>query len=255
MSFIFAVFEYTKCEGKGMWSNEISIDKKYEREIDFIISKLEKAKDLSYALEESEDRVWIYLASVCERQEQIEEWLASLVETVILTFMKIRFFVEKLGVQEMTTAKCILICSLAHFDKEFERTVVRKVLSNALDYNLDGLLNFRLRALKDEWQELASVAKRLLGSAGSEEEVYDISSFITGSDAKKCRLVINGEQIKNVTEHSVVEVVDVFGDDEYNFINSIIENRPGEIVVENFRLPKTLAEPLRKIARVIDNNI
>ena len=238
-----------------MWSNEISIDKKYEREIDFIISKLEKAKDLSYALEESEDRVWIYLASVCERQEQIEEWLASLVETVILTFMKIRFFVEKLGVQEMTTAKCILICSLAHFDKEFERTVVRKVLSNALDYNLDGLLNFRLRALKDEWQELASVAKRLLGSAGSEEEVYDISSFITGSDAKKCRLVINGEQIKNVTEHSVVEVVDVFGDDEYNFINSIIENRPGEIVVENFRLPKTLAEPLRKIARVIDNNI
>lgn len=238
-----------------MWSNEISIDKKYEREIDFIISKLEKAKDLSYALEESEDRVWIYLASVCEKQEQIEEWLACLCETVILTFMKIRFFVDKLGVHEMTTSRCILICSLAHFDKEFERTVVRKVLSNALDYNLDGLLNFRLRALKDEWQELASVAKRLLGSASSEEEVYDISSFITGSDAKKCRLVINGEQIKNVTEHSVVEVVDVFDDDEFNFINSIIENRPGEIVVENFRLPKTLSEPLRKIARIIESNI
>ena len=236
-----------------MWSNEISIDKKYEREIGYILSRLGRMKDLSFAMEESEDRVWIYLASVCERQEQVEEEIAELVETVLLTFMKIRFFVERLEMGEMTTAKCILVCSLAHFDKDFERTVVRKVLSNALDYNLDGLLNFRLRALKDEWQELANVAKRLLVSVGSDDEIYDVASFITSSDARKCRLVINGEHIKNITEHKRIDVVDVFDNDEFNLISSIVENRPSEIVLENVKLPKALVDPLRKIARVIEN--
>ena len=237
-----------------MWSNEISLDKKYEREIEFILGKLNKMKDVSFAVEESKDRTWIYLASVCERQDSVEEAIAEIVETVILTFMKVRFFCEKLNAMPMTHSKCVLICSLVHFDKDFERTIVRKVLSNALDYNLDGLMNFRLRALKDEWQELANVSARLLDGAGSDDDVYDVSAFITGSDAKKCRIVINGENIKNITEHKTIEVLDVFDDDDYNLINSIVENRPEEIVVENFKLPKSLIAPLKKIARVVENN-
>ena len=141
-----------------------------------------------------------------------------------------------------------------HFDKDFERTIVRKVLSNALDYNLDGLMNFRLRALKDEWQELASVSSRLLDGAGSDDDVYDVSTFITGSDAKRCKIVINGENIKNITEHKTIEVLDVFDDDDFNFINSIVENRPEEIVIENFKLPKSLIAPLKKIAKVVESN-
>ncbi|MBR4800365.1 MAG: hypothetical protein IK048_01635 [Clostridia bacterium] len=236
-----------------MWSNEISLDKKYDREIEFILGKLSGMKDVSFAVEESQDRVWIYLASVCEKQDEVEEKIEEIVETVILTFMKIRFFCEKLGGEPMSQAKCVLICSLAHFDKDFERTIVRKVFSNALDYNLDGLVNFRLRALKDEWQELATVSARLLDGADGEDDVYDVSSFITGSDAKKSKIIIDKDNVKNVTEHRIIEVLDVFDDDEFNLLSSIVENHPSEIVVENFKLPKSLSVPLRKIARVIEN--
>ncbi len=247
--------EYTIFEVFGlMWSNEISLDKKYEREIEFILGKLNKMKDVSFAVEESKDRTWIYLASVCERQDSVEEEIAEIVETVILTFMKVRFFCEKLNTMPMTHSKCVLICSLVHFDKDFERTIVRKVLSNALDYNLDGLMNFRLRALKDEWQELASVSSRLLDGAGSDDDVYDVSTFITGSDSRRCKIVINGENIKNITEHKTIEVLDVFDDDDFNLINSIVENRPEEIVIENFKLPKSLIAPLKKIAKVVESN-
>lgn len=236
-----------------MWSNEISIDKKYEREIDYILNKLNTIKDVSFAVEESQDRVWIYLASVCERQDYVEEEIARIVETVILTFMKIKFFTEKLCGNDMTSAKCVLICSLAHFDRDFEKTVVRKVLSNALDYNLDGLVNFRLRALTDEWKELASVSQRLLDGATLEDDIYDVSSFITGSDSKKCRLQISNGTIKNLTEHRIVEVLSVFDNEEYDLINSIIENHPSEIVIENCNLHHTLKTPLKRIARVIEN--
>ena len=237
-----------------MWSNEISIDKKYTREIEYILSKLEKMKDLSFAVEESQDRVWIYLASACEKQDALEDEIGKIVETVILTFMKIRYFLEKLDATPMNYAKCVLICSLVHFDKDFERTVVQKVLSSALDYNLDGLMNFRLRALKDEWQELAVVSNRLLAGADGEDDVYEVSAFITGNDQKKSRIVITGDSIKNLTEHKTIEVLDVFDNDEFNLINSLVENHPAEIVLENFKLSRTLQAPLRKIARVIENN-
>ena len=48
-----------------MWSNLISIDKGYDKEIGYILDKLQCTKDVSYAIEESEDRMWIYLASAC----------------------------------------------------------------------------------------------------------------------------------------------------------------------------------------------
>ena len=235
-----------------MWSNEISLDKKYAREIDYIAGKLNAMKDVSFAMEESEDRVWIYLASVCERQDAVEEELFEIVETVLLTFFKARFFVERLGGGNMGFARCVLICSLVHFDRDFERTVLRKVLSNALDYNLDGLLNFRLRALKDEWEELAGVSLKLLESASNESEVFEVSSFITGGEQKRCRVVLEGEKVKNLTEHTLVEVVNVFDDEEFNYLFAVLGAHPSEIVLDGVNMSKGLNATLRKISRVIE---
>ena len=235
-----------------MWSNEISLDKKYEREIEYIIGKLDSMKDISFAIEESEDRVWIYLASVCERQDAIEEELFEIVATVVLTFFKTRFFEERLRGVKASFARCVLICSLVHFDRDFEKTIIRKVLSNALDYNLDGLMNFRLRALKDEWQELAGVSQKLLESTNDEGEVFEVSTFITGNEQKKSKVVINGDKIKNLTEHSNVEIINVFDDDEYNFVLAILGTHPAEIVFENVCLSKDMRSTLKKISRVIE---
>ena len=97
---------------------------------------------------------------------------------------------------------------------------------------------------------------QLLAGSGveSDDDVYDVSTFITGSDARRCKIVINGENIKNITEHKTIEALDVFDDDDFNLINSIVENRPEEIVIENFKLPKSLIAPLKKIAKVVESN-
>ena len=62
-----------------MWSNVISIDKSYAKEIEFLLAEVKNIKDLSYAIEESKDRTWIYLASLCERSEYVEEKVTALV--------------------------------------------------------------------------------------------------------------------------------------------------------------------------------
>jgi len=234
-----------------MWSNEISIDKRYDKELEYILGKLQTMKDLSYATEESKDRVWIYLASVCERQDSIEKKLEDIMETVVLTFMKMRFFVEKLRLQKMTYAECVLVCSLVHFDKDFERTILRKVFSNALDYNLDGIYNFRLKDLKSEWQELSEVSSRLLASASSDADVFEVASFIAGGENGGNVLVV-GDAIKNLTEHRSVEIPSVFDEGEYNLLCALIEEKPAEIVIEKTDLSRDVVKSLKKISRVIE---
>ena len=79
-----------------MWSNVISIDKGFRRETEFILGKLQNIRHLSYAVEESRDRVFIYIASVCEMQDEVEAQVRDILQTVFLVFMKLRFFLRYL---------------------------------------------------------------------------------------------------------------------------------------------------------------
>ncbi len=235
-----------------MWSNVISVDKAYEREINYIIGRLQSTKDLSYAIEESDNRIWIYLAGLCDKQDEIEESLQRIFDVVYLSFIKLRFFLEKLRIRRLSHAKCALICSIVHFDREFESSIVSKVLSGSLDYNLDGLLNFRLRALTDGWQELADLANRLLEGCGRDSDIYDIATFITGSEGKLNQLVLSKHNIRNLTRHTSVEVVNLFDSEEYNLLSAIIREKPSEILLDGCKLSEPMNDTLKKIVRVIE---
>lgn len=235
-----------------MWSNVISIDKSYDREIGYILGRLQSTKELSYAIEESEGRMWIYLASVCDKQDEVEEKLQSIFEVVYLSFLKLRFFLDKLHIKRMSHAKCALICSIVHFDREFESNVISKVISSSLDYNIDGILNFRLRALSEGWQELADLANKLLDGCNDEADIYEIATFITGSEGKLNQLVLNRNNLRNLTCHRSVEVVKLFDLDEYNMLSAIIREKPSEILVEDCHFTASMNATLKKIVRVIE---
>ena len=235
-----------------MWSNVISIDKSYDREVGYILKRLQNTKELSYAIEESQGRMWIYLASVCEKQDEVEEKLQGIFEVVFLSFLKLRFFLDKLHIRKMSHAKCALICSIVHFDREFESNVVSKVLSGSLDYNIDGIMNFRLRSLSEGWQELADLANRLLDGCSSEADIYEIATFITGSEGKLNQLVLHRNNLRNLTCHKSVEVVNLFDLDEYNMLSAIIREKPSEILLEDCNFTAPMSATLKKIVRVIE---
>lgn len=235
-----------------MWSNVINIDKTYDREIGYILKRLQGMKDLSYAIEESQSRMWIYLAGICEKQEQIEDELQKIFEVVYLSFFKLRFFLEKLRLKRLSHAKCALICSIVHFDREFEASVLSKVISNCLDYNIDGIYHFRLRALSDGWQELADLTNRLLDGCTDESEIFEIATFITGSEGKMNQLVLNRNKLRNLTCHRSVEVVNLFDLEEYNILSAVIREKPFEILLEGCDFTPPMTDTLKKIVRVIE---
>lgn len=234
-----------------MWSNVISIDKELDREVGFILDKLKELKDLSFALEESKDRIFIYLACTCESQDRVEEEVLNILETVFLSFMKLRFFMDRLTLPLFNHAVCSLICSMVHFDREFERNILRKAINDTIDYNVDGLMNFRLRSLTDNWQELCVVAARLMEGCAEENEFYDIATFITGTEGGRCQLSLSKSSLYNLTSRLRVEVVNLFDENELNLLSAIIKERPSEIVIEGAELSPPMNNTLKHIARLI----
>jgi hypothetical protein len=232
-----------------MWSNVISIDKRYLKEIAYIKKRIEKMKDLSFAVEESRDRIWIYLASLCEKSAKIEEEITLLIEDIILTYMKTSFFIEKLTGFTLNHATCSLICSLVHFDRRYEENYLRKSLAETADFNVDGLYNFRLQELKQNWDEVISLASRLMNSTDS--DCYDISAFITSTDNASNRVAIDSGQIFNLTTGERADLLDVFDNDEFNIIMAVIGECPSEIIVERTPLSKEMKDTLNRIADIV----
>ena len=235
-----------------MWSNVISIGKEYDKEIEYILQKLRNAKDLSYASEESNTRLWLYLASNCDVAQKIENEIYDMLSVVFLSFMKLRFFLERLPIYPLTYAKCALLSSMLHFDSDFEENVVAKTLSQSMDYNVDGLFNFRMRPLKDAWGEICDVAARLLEGSDGEKDVFDIATFIAGSESGRNRIATDGKKVENLTQRRQVEIVRLFDEEEYNLINAVIKEKPCEILLKGHSVSDVMQNTLRKIAKVVE---
>ncbi len=228
-----------------MWSNVISIDKRYSNEVDYLISSVKNIKDLSFAIEESKDRIWIYLASICALRDDIEEEITCLLEDVILTYMKTQFFLDRLPRFQLNHATCSLICSLVHFDRSYEVNQLCRAIAETADFNVDGLYNFRLQELKQNWEEVVDLASRLMASTDSDS--YDIAAFITSTDGAKSRLVLKQGRLVNVTTGKEVKILPIFDSPEFNIIMAIIGESPSEIVVDD-NFSNDMRDTLKHIA-------
>ncbi len=233
-----------------MWSNVISLDKSYGRETDYIKSMLSKINLLSFAVEESKNRNYFYLASICENQSLVEEKLFDMLEVVVLSFMKIDFIKRSLPSHEMTYSFCALLSALSAFDSEFERQIVRKTLAESSCLNIDGLFNFRMKEMALNWKDLSALASKIIMSNTSKDDVFDIAGFISSTDGNKCQLILCNDGLTNLTEQRQVAVDNVFDKTEFNLLHAIIKQQPSEIVVKDKFEPE-FVKTLSYIANVI----
>ena len=84
-----------------------------------------------------------------------------------------------------------------------------------------------------------------------ESDIYDIASFITGTDGAKNRIALTHDALFNLTVRRPVEVIDLFDKPELNLISAIIRERPCEILLRGVSLSAPMNNTLRHIARVV----
>lgn len=236
-----------------MWSCEISINKEYKREFDYLESHIKQCKNLSFAVEESRERYFVYIATLCDNREEVQQLVEKAICEVYLTYIKLSCLVEKIHHTELSHSFVALLSSLLYFDRQFEESVVLKALHEVATYNIDGILNFRLQTMTSNWEELSNLANNLVKVAPTSEDVFNVATFLVSTEGGKNKLLIEKSsafKIYNTTGNYTVEIKDVFDEPEHNLILAAISECPSEIVLRNVDLSSSMQRTLEKLARV-----
>jgi len=235
-----------------MWSCELSIAKEFNREFNYLETRVKQCKNLSFALEESKERNFIYVAALCDNREEVQRYIEQSVCEVYLTYMKLSFFLKRLEHTYLTHSLVALLSSLIFFDRTFEESLIVKTMQELATYNVDGILNFRLRALTDNWNELSVLANNLLKVASTPDDIFNVATFLASSDSKN-RLLFQkngGCQIINTTENRQVEVERFFDEPEFDLILATVRECPSEIIIEDVKFSEPMQQTLKKLALV-----
>jgi hypothetical protein len=235
-----------------MWSCEISIAKEFHREFNYLETRVKQCKNLSFALEESKERNFIYVAALCDNREEVQKYIEQSICEVYLTYMKLSFFLKRIEHGFLTHSLVALLSSLIFFDRTFEESLIVKTVQELATYNIDGILNFRLRTLTDNWNELSVLANNLLKVASTPDDIFNVATFLASSDCKN-RLLFekNGEyQLINTTENRRVEVENFFDEPEFDLILATVRECPSEITIKDVKFSEPMQHTLKKLALV-----
>ncbi len=234
-----------------MWINELSIDKKYNVEYDYIISRLDGIKNLSYTKENSKERFICSLATNLENENFVKSELQDIITKVILIYLKRRIVFS--GIDVNCYLDVAYMASIIYFDINYEVNYLRSKMDNITDYNIDGILNFRLKKLKDNWLELRGFTADLLKFSTVEDLTY-ITSLMnsTYSGVSELKLEKTKGSIKLTTTQPElnIDILPIYSNDYYNILDAIIFSNPKNILLSNISLPKEMTTVLKKIIPV-----
>ena len=80
---------------------------------------------------------------------------------------------------------------------------------------IDGVFNFAMRSIKEDWEELAAISSDLFEGAYSDEDLYEVAGYVVEERADRTKLLIADEKnpvVTDLTSGGFVTVDDFYGD-------------------------------------------
>ncbi len=234
-----------------MWQSSILISSRFDK--DGVLKRgLEKIEGLYYA-----DGVWgkyvsYDIASKDRDKPAVMNKVFDLITEIILNNVKLEYITSSLGNIKINSSLCTLISSMLYYDDAKEQNIVRKVLSELDAYCIDGIVNFRLRTLVEEWKELGRVIANTVNSGFREKDVYSLALYMLGERKGTSLFIADSKEIliTNVTKGGLVNVPEIFSEKLHNIINAIVKYGASEVVIERKNADKELLSALRHIVDV-----
>ena len=158
----------------------ISIDNIYNREYKYLVGVVDRCYDICHATYSSANRYYITLEGT-----QLPDKVLYACEEILLTGFKYYEFWESLGRYILTPLdKCILYASL-DFDTQLERDTAIKTIRERDEIHLDAIYHFSFLPLRKNWEWLIGLVKEFYQGGASEEDKYDLLSFMISLNLKK----------------------------------------------------------------------
>ena len=176
----------------------------------------------------------------------------ELIADIILNNVKLQFILTSLGKRAIDTSLCTLISSMLYYDNKKEEEYVKKQISALKNYCVDGIVNFRLRDLVNEWKELGTIILNTIGKGFGEKEIYSLALYMLGERKDTSLFIADSREIliTNVSQGGLVKVPEIYGEKIHNIINAIVKYGASEVVIERGNADKELLNALRNIVDV-----
>ena len=157
----------------------LTLDGYYKREYDFMIGELSRHR-FTYAESESGKRLELYVAILDEEEGRI---LFSILEEVILTSMKYRYYKSELNLPK-APIDVALGYALLDFDSMGERRFIYENVYPKPSLHLDALYNFSLKELKSVWAGYVELVRDFYSNNPTIDEKCELIAYMYAMGAK-----------------------------------------------------------------------
>ena len=149
---------------------------------------------------------------------------------IIAVNYKYSFFKKNLKLPSLKSfEKEILLTALISADIEEDKRYVMKKLKLFSEYAVDGIFNFRMKPLKEKWQEIASYIPKTF----TQKELKDFITYLIKDKSTK-KVYIDGETVYDRRFKELKKRQLLIGDSgEYSLLKEILLSGAGSIELES----------------------
>ncbi|MEG1706879.1 MAG: hypothetical protein RR291_05235, partial [Clostridia bacterium] len=143
-----------------MFESLISVDKENAYFLDYLETKLSPAIIKTNGIQlRMDNKKRCYLSVACAElyKKQIEEILTSLLLRVFSIGYKNIYFKNRLRPDKNDLAINTLINTMCIFDSNMDNALIKRNLDSLNSVYLDGFYNFRMKKVKEKWDEVVSL--------------------------------------------------------------------------------------------------
>ncbi|NLC17084.1 MAG: hypothetical protein GX756_04315 [Clostridiales bacterium] len=247
-----------------MWELSISIDSKKAACIDNLMQDITPyVKKAGGVMARGKALSRDYLALACEETKSkiITDALHEIISNIIITDFKLEYLQEnsRLPINNQINYNAF-IKALVEFDREFDREVVIRKLFFNKELMLDGFYNFRLKELRDRWQEICDLANNNSAYLSYHETFLELLKFLVNTINSKLDEVHifdeNGKYVFYDKHMNKIKNQKYHLDEEINsetLIPSLINLSPNKIVFHHIdKMPVVI---VNMISSIFENRI
>jgi hypothetical protein len=228
---------------------KLTLTKDERAEKDYVLSRLALHSNVKVTVEEFKK-----FTTICVRAESDTFFsiVKDIISSVILIFYKFRILRE--GITAIDTndiSHYALLGAFLSFDSDQEAVLIEKGLEPNGSYALKTIYEFRHPNLKESWNNIVTLANKLISQCESQSEIYDLIFFLLAVDedlAPKVRIETLSDKLKIFCDNLPIIIPKLTDNEHFNHVIAIVRERPASIVIcEPATLNKELLAAIKKL--------
>jgi len=228
---------------------KITLTKDEAAEREYIIDRLNVHTNLKVDVAEFKKFVTI---TVTAESETFFTIIKDIISSVILIFYKFRALKE--GITAIDSGNIVhyaLLSAFMSFDQDQEALFIEKGLEPNGSFAIKTIYEFRHPNLKESWNNIVSLANKLISQCATEEEIYELIFFLLAVEqdiAPKIRIeTLNGKH-KIFCDSIPIAIPRLTENENFNYIMATVRERPASIVIcEPSTMHKDLLSAIKKL--------